>query len=159
MTTATVPATTRTNLPWSTKEDTFLRNHYPKMSAKQVGEKLGRSKYAVQSRARKLKTKSSLFRHWTKDDYKFLQKNYGSLGDHGVSEALGRSESDVHHQAQLLNLTYLKPDNWGEMEETLLRRFYRSATDKSKLSALIGRSEIEVEKRARELNLKTEFFY
>lgn len=112
----------RNGLPWSTEEDSFLRSNYSKMSAKQVGENLGRSVYAVRSRVRKLKNDSNFFRNWTNTEYDFLRKNYELLGDEGVAEELGRSVKDVEHHAHLLNMTHLRPEPWGLGSEMTMRK-------------------------------------
>ena len=41
---------------WQSHEDTFLKENYPKLSCTAIGDKLGRTRLAVESRVKKLRS-------------------------------------------------------------------------------------------------------
>ena len=95
---------TRTNLPWSTEEDNYLRNHYPEMSAKQVGEKLGRSKYDVRHQAQLLNLTYLRPEPWGLGSEMTMRKCYGSMDMNVLSALLGRSKASIEKKAREMNL-------------------------------------------------------
>ena len=95
----------RSGSSWSKEEDEFLRDNYAKLGPKIVGEKLGRTRSAVRTRAHEIGASSKQrFKEWSDEEDEFLRENYPALGARLSGEKLGRSTCSVQNRVRKLNL-------------------------------------------------------
>ncbi len=99
---------------WSSNEASFLKENYDKMTAREIGQKLGRTIEAVRMRSFKLgltKRGKYLTEYtWTKEDSDFLSKNYWCMSYKEVAKELDVKERRIQHRIDKLHLTKEPPD-------------------------------------------------
>lgn len=143
---------------WADKEVTYLRNHWPFKTAKEIAAALNRSILSVTHKANRLglqkKRNGSL--EWTDAEVEYLQKNWPFKTAREIAEVLHRSISAIQHKASRLNL---RSDHigtgqrWNSEEEQFLRDNWENSSLKA-LSDHLDRSPKTISKKARRLGLR-----
>ena len=110
-------------IKWTEKEDVYLKENYGTMTAKEIGEYLGRTTSAVRARVIKLNLKSS--KHWTKEQEEYLTNNLYTLGIHEVAKNIGKSVNAIRDKATNMGLREpVEIKSWTDDEDVFLRENY-----------------------------------
>ena len=83
---------------WTPEESQFALNNYGPMSARQIGEKLGRSAQSVRDRLNRANKKPRIAHHWTAADVELLYQ----LGPTKCARATGRNAAACEQKLYLL---------------------------------------------------------
>jgi len=154
---------------WSDEELNTLRLEYSQTLVDIMAKKLGRNKYSVIHKARKLGLKHS--RWWSHDEEKTLKKLYPIMSAKEVAQKLGRSIDSIHCHAQKLNLSnrwrkrsFLrknKPEEWKKWtpeEDAKIRDLYPKGFRAQELADMLGRAKNAISQRAFKLGIKSSLY-
>ena len=87
---------------WTREEVELLRNEYPRRTAKELAQLLGRTPVAIRIKARSLRLIKHPVKRWTPDEIRFLEQNYGKMPIDMIAEILGRTRWSVKRKAERL---------------------------------------------------------
>jgi len=113
----------KNHIRWSDEEVRFLKENYAKMKAREIAERLGRTKLSVVSKASELGLRKREWRRWGLDEVEFLMNNYGRMKVREIAERLGRSEHSVRVKLSKLGLKRSSLDERCEMVLKILEGF------------------------------------
>jgi hypothetical protein len=143
--------------PWPANEVKYLIRHYDKMSCKQISEKLGRTPFAIRSKAAILKI--ARFSKWDHKEIASLRrlwkKGYTAAQ---IAEIIGKTKNSVCYQIKRLKQDLelsgrRNPIRWSQEQTDYLRKQYpRWAT--SRIAQKLGRTLSSVKLKARHLGLE-----
>ncbi|HLR34280.1 MAG TPA: hypothetical protein VK071_03005 [Tissierellales bacterium] len=95
--------------PWTTKEVQFLKDNISKMTYKEIGMKIGRSKQSVACKVnREGFTKGKKNNRWTEKEKEFLIKHAATMSRIEIAEYLNKSEQSVFNQIWYLRQSGIK---------------------------------------------------
>lgn len=106
------------------EEDAFIREWYGKISAPQIGLKLGRHADSIRRRAKRINANfapevyrqdGSTFRRWTHEEVEKLKEMYPTHSKHEIALAIGRDSDCVAHKAKSLKLSKRKYRKDGDV--------------------------------------------
>ncbi|HAT1619102.1 TPA: hypothetical protein I8Y04_000747 [Raoultella planticola] len=112
---------------WTIAEITFVEQHHGRLSASEIGEKIGRTTGAVVRQASLLGLTDC--GRWSHEEKAFLKKHYGNLSAQKIADRLGRSASAVRAAVVKLKLGKWHNRPWTEAELALMRMHYRKEID------------------------------
>lgn len=101
---------------WTEENDNYLKENWGVLPTKELMKKLGRSKYAVETRAIKtLKLAKKTISYWSKEEDDYLKENVNKLSRDEIAKKVGRSVSGVvsriHHLKLLSDPVYTNERN------------------------------------------------
>lgn len=96
---------------WSLYEDSFLKQNYSLMMAREIGQKLNREVGAVRARAYKISVTKSVKYGWTPEDVDFLVKSYWCMTFRELAKKLNIKEGRVQHKIFRLKLRKELPED------------------------------------------------
>lgn len=136
---------------WTEEDDDFLINNYRKMRYEEIGDYLGRSKYAVVTRAGKLGLKKITKKRWRKDEEEFLRSNYEQMTYKELSNYLGENVKSVRTKCHSLGLVRERNIYSNEEIEFLKNNFNK--LNICEMSKILNRTECSVEWKLKKLRL------
>ena len=90
--------------PWTEKDDTYLKNHYPTTNNKNIAKALGRSEFTITQRAWKLKLKKAKMFEWDDENTQKMLELRKTHSTKQVSEIMGIGEKKIRNRLHYLNL-------------------------------------------------------
>lgn len=90
---------------WSEKEESLLIQHWNEYTWDQLCDMFGRTKLAIDQKARKMGLEPKSDRFWTKEEEEYLEDNWGSISFKSMSKKLNRSVNAIKLKGQSLGLT------------------------------------------------------
>lgn len=94
-----------TNPDWNETEVEFLKDNYLKLNYSKIADKLGRSKSAVQQKARLLGLVKARPSSWSNDEIQFLKDNFNSLTYDDIQKKIKRSLPSIYNKVYELGLS------------------------------------------------------
>jgi len=150
--TTKVPHAVRPSVPWIKKEYDLFIKHYPTTTAKELGKRIGRSKGAIDARARVLGIKKyTEERNWTKQQDKIIRKYYKKMRYKDLAVKLGRSCEAV--QSRISKLGLMK-NGWTDKNIRLLKREFLKGTSMLRTAKLLGKGKSTCNGKIKELGLR-----
>lgn len=134
---------------WSSQETNLLRMLYPTTPNEDIAEQIGRTRNAVNMRARTLQLRKMEF--WSEREDRYLRDAYQRCSYDELARRLGRTLLAVKARAITLKLEP-KVAPWTKDEVRLLQKAY-GTKDLSAIAAELGRTRAAVAKKAREMGL------
>ncbi|WP_182102760.1 hypothetical protein [Niallia taxi] len=90
---------------WSEKEECLLFQHWNEYNWDQLCGMFGRTKLAIDQKARKMGLEPKSERFWTREEEEYLEDNWGSISFKSMSKKLNRSVNAIKLKGQALGLT------------------------------------------------------
>jgi len=135
---------------WTEKEINFLKKSYEYMTARQIGEKLGRSDHSVRRMASIIQITNNDRRSWSLKEDDVIRRYFYKTNYPFLAVRLNRTISSVKSRANKLGL--FKQTCWSENEIRILKKLYRSHTYQE-IAEIIGRPVDAVRTKGRRLKL------
>ena len=110
---------------WSEREEELLAELFTTTPNEEIAERIGRSLYAIDNKARKMGLRKMVF--WSEDEDELLKKIYKALSYEQLAQRLGRTEGAIKSRVIVLGLEY-KVANWTEDEIDFLKKSYSQMT-------------------------------
>lgn len=88
---------------WTKEEIDYLKQNYNKKSIDDMCSDLGRTKYSILKKAKRLDLTKEI-NNWTKDELEFLISNWGKYNIKKIAKLLGRSIPSIKKKAFKLKL-------------------------------------------------------
>jgi DNA-binding CsgD family transcriptional regulator/ribosomal protein L32E len=118
-----LPQLLRSNV-WKPEEVRDLKYLYPRKTSAEVARRLGRTRQAVVSKAKKLGLTCAKEKRWNKKDIECLKQHYAEKGAAYVAQLLGRKPQAVRAQACKLGISRDLKTEWSQADEQRLREIY-----------------------------------
>lgn len=124
---------------YSEEEEQMVRDLYPVVGGKELGELTGLGERSILSKANKL----GVLRHapckrWSKEEDDYLREQKGRMTYEQIGRVLGRTKRSVHWRNEVLGLQPKRvrkvPDEEVERVRSLLHLGYREIIERSGLS-------------------------
>ncbi len=144
---------------WTPDECTFIQANYPHMTIQEIGTRLGRSRAAVDTQARRMGLrKGPSPKPWKDSEIAYLKKKMHDPKYHPLhrelAEHLGRTVESVTRKIRQLGLSIpLKNRIWTEQEVRYLKKHYARKTYRE-IGDHLGRTASAVEKAMYRLGLR-----
>lgn len=122
---------------WTVDEITFVEQHYGQLSAREIGERLGRSANGVARIAQLSGLSRGMPPPWSEEELVLLRTHYTEGIEYVMSLLPGRSRKAIFRQASLAGLT--AHSIWSREEKAFLEKHYRNLPTKE-IAARLGRS-------------------
>lgn len=122
---------------WTVAEITFVEQHYGQLSAREIGERLGRSAHGVARIVQLSGLSRSVAPPWPEEELALLRTHYAEGIEYVMSLLPGRSRKAIFRQASLAGLT--GRSCWSREEKAFLEKHYRNLPTKE-IAARLGRS-------------------
>jgi hypothetical protein len=135
--------------PWTLAEIEFVEKHYGSLSAREIGEKLGRSAHGVNRIAYLAGVTRQAVSPWTEVELALLRTHYAEGIEVVESLLPARTRKAIFRQASFLGLAVRS--SWSVREQDFLTKHYGSMPT-HKIAASLGRSVSAV--RAAVIKLK-----
>lgn len=116
------PGKYRSGQTWTVEDDDQLRTFYRIYGIKYVSRLLGRTMYAVRTRARRLGVRFET-ETWTRSDDAFLRKHHKTMPRAGIAERLKRTVPAVITRLMRLGLTNPPSPEWSDREIAVVRKY------------------------------------
>jgi DNA-directed RNA polymerase specialized sigma24 family protein len=142
---------------WTEHDNAILREYYPKERPEGVAVRLGRSKDAVRTQARRLKVRcrSCDYKKWTDSEIDKLKQWYPEMPVIEIAKRLGCSEDAIRLMAARNSLLRDKGiKRWTETEEAILREYYHKETP-AETARRLGLGKVSVMRHANKLGLRS----
>lgn len=123
--------------PWSVAEITFVEQHYGQLSAREIGERLGRSANGVARIAQLSGLSRGMPPPWSEEELVLLRTHYTEGIEYVMSLLPGRSRKAICQQASLAGLT--GRSSWSLEDKFFLEKNYGNLPTKE-IAARLGRS-------------------
>lgn len=137
---------------WTVAEITFVEQHYGQLSAREIGERLGRSANGVARIVQRSGLSRGATPPWSEEELVLLRTQYTEGIEYVMSLLPGRSRKAIFQQASLAEIT--GRDSWSSEEKDFLKKHYgRLSTQK--IAARLGRSVSAVRAAVVKFNLGT----
>lgn len=136
--------------PWTLKEMEFIEAYYGKISAKEIGDKIGRSAGMVRTTARKLGLASPRPPTWTEEELSLIRDNYGKGIAFVRSLLPERTEYAIRIQASLMRVAN---SSWSEEERQYLKTHHGNMPI-ARIAAELGRTVSGVAGMVTEMGLR-----
>lgn len=95
----------KSGLTWEEEDINYLKNHYDKLSTKEMAENLQRSIRAIDNKARILGLSRNMKEtKWTDEEIEFLKENHGEMSNGDLAELLDRTVVAVNNRVSMLGL-------------------------------------------------------
>lgn len=138
--------------PWSVAEITFVEQHYGQLSAREIGERLGRSTNGVARIVQLSGLSRGMTPPWSEEELALLRTHYTEGIEYVMSLLPGRSRKAICQQASLAGLT--GRSSWSLEDKSFLEKHYGNLPTKE-IAARLGRSVSAVRAEVVKLNLGT----
>jgi len=135
--------------PWTLAEIEFVEKHYGSLSAREIGEKLGRSVNGVNRIVYLSGVGQQAVSPWSEAELTLLRNHYCDGIEAAMQQLPGRTRRAIFRQASYLGLT--ERSSWNSQEKAFLKKHYGSLPTQ-KIAASLGRSVSAV--RAAVIKLK-----
>jgi len=122
---------------WTSTEIMFVEQHYGQLSAREIGERLGRSAHGVARIVQLLGLSQGVAPPWSEEELALLRTHYTEGIEYVMSLLPGRSRKAICRQASLAGLT--SRSGWSREEKAFLEKHYRNLPTKE-IAARLGRS-------------------
>ncbi|MGX5076446.1 hypothetical protein [Enterobacter mori] len=135
---------------WTVAEITFVEQHYGQLSAREIGERLGRSANGVARIVQRSGLSRGATPPWSEEELVLLRTHYTEGIEYVMSLLPGRSRKAIFQRASLAEIT--GRDSWSSEEKDFLKKHYgRLSTQK--IAARLGRSVSAVRAAVAKLDL------
>jgi len=122
---------------WTVDEITFVEQHYGQLSAREIGEQLGRSANGVARIAQLSGLSRGMPPPWSEEELELLRAHYAKGTEYVMSLLPGRSRKAIFQQASLAEIT--GRDSWNHEEKDFLEKHYGYLPTKE-IATRLGRS-------------------
>ncbi|WP_233628684.1 hypothetical protein [Citrobacter amalonaticus] len=122
---------------WTVAEIKFVEQHYGQLSAREIGELLGRSANGVARIVQLSGLSHGVAPPWSEEELALLRAHYTEGIEYVISLLPGRSRKAIFRQASLAGLT--SRSSWSREEKAFLEKHYRNLPTKE-IAARLGRS-------------------
>lgn len=122
---------------WTAIEITFVERHYGQQSAREIGERLGRSAHGVARIVQLLGLSQGVAPPWSEEELALLRTHYAKGIEYVISLLPGRSRKAIFRQASLAGLT--GRSSWSREDKSFLEKHYGNLSTKE-IATRLGRS-------------------
>lgn len=122
---------------WTATEITFVERHYGQQSAREIGERLGRSAHGVARIVQLSGLSRGVAPPWSEEELALLRTHYAEGIEYVMSLLPGRSRKAIFRQASLAGLT--GRSSWSREDRFFLEKHYGNLPTK-KIATRLGRS-------------------
>ena len=122
---------------WTIAEITFVEQHYGQLSAREIGERLGRSANGVARIVQLSGLSRGVTPPWSEEELALLRTHYTEGIESVMSLLPGRSRKAIFRQASLAGL--ISRSSWSREEKAFLEKYYGNLPTKE-IAARLGRS-------------------
>lgn len=122
---------------WTSTEITFVEQHYGQLSAREIGEQLGRSANGVARIVQLSGLSRGVAPPWSEEELALLQTHYAEGIEYVISLLPGRSRKAIFRQASLAGLT--GRSSWSREDKSFLEKHYGNLSTKE-IATRLGRS-------------------
>ncbi len=122
---------------WTATEITFVEQHYGQLSAREIGERLGRSAHGVARIVQLLGLSLGGAPPWSEEELALLRTHYAEGIEYVISLLPGRSRKAIFRQASLAGLT--GRSSWSREDKSFLEKHYGNLPTKE-IATRLGRS-------------------
>lgn len=122
---------------WTATEIMFVEQHYGQLSAREIGERLGRSANGVARIVQLSGLSRGVAPSWSEEELALLRTHYAEGIEYVMSLLPGRSRKAIFRQASLAGLT--GRSSWSRKDKSFLEKHYRNLPAKE-IAARLGRS-------------------
>lgn len=137
---------------WTVAEITFVEQHYGQLSAREIGERLGRSANGVARIAQLSGLSRGVAPPWSEEELALLRTHYTEGIEYVMSLLPGRTRRAIFWQASRAGLT--GRNSWSREEKAFLKKHYGNLPTKE-IAARLGRSISAVRAAVLQLDLGT----
>ncbi|WP_258316783.1 hypothetical protein [Klebsiella variicola] len=137
---------------WTATEITFVEQHYGQLSAREIGERLGRSANGVARIVQLSGLSRGVAPSWSEEELALLRTHYAEGIEYVMSLLPGRSRKAIFRQASLAGLT--GRSSWSREDKSFLEKHYGNLSTKE-IAARLGRSVSAVRAAVVKLDLGT----
>lgn len=123
--------------PWSVAEITFVEQHYGQLSAREIGERLGRSANGVARIVQLSGLSRGVAPPWSEEEQALVRAHYTEGIEYVMSLLPGRSRKAIFRQASLAGIT--GRSSWSREDKSFLEKHYGNLPTKE-IAARLGRS-------------------
>lgn len=115
---------------WTVAEITFVEQHYGQLSAREIGERLGRSANGVARIVQLSGLSRGMSPPWSEEELALLRTHYTEGIEYVMSLLPGRSRKAIFRQASLAGIT--DRGIWSREEKAFLKKHYGQLQCRSK---------------------------
>lgn len=137
--------------PWTPREIDFLRRHVGSMPHTEIARALGRSRSAVQTKAKRVSATTR--EHWSDADIATLARLYPTSTAAEIARRLGRTTKAIHEAAKSRGLTKQSRSVTGDAFRAEVRRLNAEGYPDGEIAAVLGCERHTVSKHRRALGL------
>lgn len=122
---------------WTVAEITFVEQHYGQLSAREIGERIGRSANGVARIVQLYGLSRGVAPSWSEEELALLRTHYAEGTEYVMSLLPGRSRKAIFRQASLAGLT--SRSSWSREDKSFLEKHYGNLPTKE-IATRLGRS-------------------
>lgn len=122
---------------WTVAEITFVEQHYGQLSARELGERIGRSANGLARIVQLYGLSRSVAPSWSEEELALLRTHYAEGTEYVMSLLPGRSRKAIFRQASLAGLT--GRSSWSREDKSFLEKHYGNLPTKE-IATRLGRS-------------------
>ena len=122
---------------WTVDEITFVEQHYGQLSAREIGERIGRSANGVARIVQLSGLSRGVAPPWSEEEQALVRAHYTEGIEYVMSLLPGRSRKAIFRQASLAGIT--GRSSWSREDKSFLEKHYGNLPTKE-IAARLGRS-------------------
>ncbi len=132
----------RSKSAWTLEEELFLHENFGKITFAEIGEKIGKSKKAVERKVWRTGLSSGFdpanhkINFWTLEEDIFLTENHLILTYEEIAKYLNRSSKSVCGRVERLKIGKVR-DFWTKEKDNFLQKYYGKLTNKQLTRAFL----------------------